>query len=394
MAEIVPPSNQRIFHCPHCDGKITIPRNLPPTTGPCPLCGGIITSPADDTESVDDTASNPTRTERSVIIDPEEQRSILPAFLTLGIVAALIGGIIWYAAKESKKVAASNSGVVKKVDPVLNEAHYLREGWKAEATRVLTSFLQATTVKDKLPFVLNGAELATKMEETYGGGLIVDTNTPIGDFLPSDLSESDTGRGLFLMIYDQPAGLEMKEFFRPLASLEVQYGLEEADLLLSTVANVGNFSSEPLKILAFFKRTPEGLKLDWELFIQNKYRTLKNFIDLPELGQKKVFRVIISEDVPDQTTAPIGTRTYRLVDPANTADGPKVNVTVDSEIGRAINPINWRGTEGGQPITQSATVELTWAGTAKMPVLTISRFICWEFIGLGGLETPAAAEKK
>ena len=30
----------------HCNGRILIPRDLPPTTGPCPHCGGVITSPA------------------------------------------------------------------------------------------------------------------------------------------------------------------------------------------------------------------------------------------------------------------------------------------------------------------------------------------------------------
>jgi hypothetical protein len=196
------------------------------------------------------------------------------------------------------------------------------------------------------------------------------------------------------MIYDQPPQFEMKEFFRPLASLEVQYGVDEADLLLSTLALVGNFAMEPLRVHAFFKRNPEGLKLDWEIFAQTKYRTLQNFVELPEVGQTNVFRVFIVEDVPDKGRAVTGTRTYRVADTANSSDSARVNVNVDSDTGRALSIINWRGAKESRPITKTATVELKWVGEATAPELEISRFICWEFLGLGGQETPATAANK
>ena len=41
-------NNQREFRCKHCEGKILIPKDLPPTTGPCPHCGEVITSVADE----------------------------------------------------------------------------------------------------------------------------------------------------------------------------------------------------------------------------------------------------------------------------------------------------------------------------------------------------------
>jgi hypothetical protein len=146
---------------------------------------------------------------------------------------------------------------------------------------------------------------------------------------------------------------------------------------------------EPLRVHAFFKRSPEGLKLDWEIFAQTKYRTFQNFVELPGIGQSAVFRVFIVEDVPDKGRAVAGTRSYRLADPANSGDTARVNVKIDSEIGSTLSIINWRGTGENQPITRTATVELRWLGENHAPELVISRFICWEFLGLGGEETPA-----
>jgi hypothetical protein len=198
-----------------------------------------------------------------------------------------------------------------------------------------------------------------------------------------------------MMVFDQPPQFDMKEFFRPLASLEVQYGLDEADLLLSTLARVGNFAMEPLRVHAFFKRTPQGLKLDWETFAQTKYRTLQSFLVLPEAGVSGVFRVFIIEDVPDKNRLEMGTRTYRVADPANSSsDTARINVAVDSEIGRTLSIINWRGTRESRPISRTATMELRWTGDPAEPKLEIGRFICWEFLGLGGdSQAPTAAIK-
>ena len=162
-------------------------------------------------------------------------------------------------------------------DPAVNEANYIRIGWQKDAYQLLRGYMAATDTQGKIPFILNGEQLAPKIEEFYGGGVIVDSDTPPEAFSIYELSEEDRKRGLFMMIYDQPPQFDMKEFFRPLASLEVQYGVDEADLLLSTLARVGNFAMEPLRVHAFFKRTPEGLKLDWEIFAQTKYRTLPEF---------------------------------------------------------------------------------------------------------------------
>lgn len=469
------PSNQREFHCNHCKGKILIPKDLPPTTGPCPHCSGVITSPADDipvtpaleslkttppvteieapplepttvrsapvaipeppplepppvksppaaipqppplqqapakSEAVD-SATIPPDSEKSIYSPPPEpipskkikssntrkadRSGLIPAMLVLLALGLAGGGIVYFAAQEMGKNVEPPAVVTTIGDPAVLEANYIRIGWQKDAYQLLHDYMAATDPAGKTPFILGGEALAPKIEEFYGGSEIMDSDSPAEAFSIYELSEEDRKRGLFMMIYDQPPQFEMKEFFRPLASLEVQYGVDEADLLLSTLARVGNFAMEPLRVHAFFKRTPQGLKLDWEIFVQTKYRTLQNFVELPEVGHSGVFRVFIVEDVPEKGRAVAGTRTYRVADPANTGDTARVNVKVDSETGRALSLINWRGTKENRPITRTATVELKWTGQPDAPILEISRFICWEFIGLGGEEPATTASTK
>lgn len=319
---------------------------------------------------------------------PAKQRSgLIPAMLVLLGLVAIGGTAVFFASKELDRNVDSPMAKASAGDPSATETSYIRIGWQKDAYQVLAGYMAATEAKGKLPYVLNGPQLEKKIEDFYGGGMIVDTDTPAETFSVYELSEEDRRRGLFMMIYDQPPQFDMKEFFRPLASLEVQYGVDEADLLLSTLARVGNFAMEPLRVHAFFKRTPEGLKLDWEIFAQTKYRTFQNFVELPEPGHTGVFRVFVVEDVPDKGKAVAGTRTYRLVDPANTTDIARVNVNVDSDAGKELTRINWRGTAENRPITRTATVELKW----NEDTLEISRFICWEFLGLGGEDSASTA---
>jgi len=510
MSDPSKPVNQRDFRCNHCNGKIMIPWDLPPTTGPCPHCGGIITSPAlqstlppapaspmpvaaateppgrpaplpvsmpapvpvappaiiplpveTQTPPVShipaprstplpvpaeapvaqpvspDSISQKTRSAISdeppaiplraqgALVPPQEaeaapiaeksvgsessppnKMSILIPLITILLLLVAIGAVIFYLVLKTQNEAPTPAPNIlpkgqaqpQKADaqapsPV-TEAQYLRIGWQKDASDTLQRFIAAQTADQKLPFIINGEQLAQKVDAFYGGTRINDSDTPAETFSAVELSDEDKKRGLFLMTYDQDAQFALKEFFRPLAPLEVQYGLWEPDLLLSTVAMVENFAMEPLRVHAFFRRTPSGMKLDWETFVQTKYRTFETFVGLPEPGLKGVFRVLILEDVPEQGHGEKDTRTYRLIDPANKGDTQRVDVKVDSDIGRILSPLNWRGTQETRPNTKTATVELAWTGSANNPQLELSRFICWEFLGLGGETTATAVAPK
>ncbi|MGD7652301.1 MAG: hypothetical protein ACQCXQ_03730 [Verrucomicrobiales bacterium] len=517
MTDSNTPSDKREFRCEHCNGKILIPHDLPPTTGPCPHCSKTITSPGPPqaplgsfpspklsqpvlsqpaptqptpaqaspipaapsplTPTTQVTPAAPQQAAKSTIPTPrptgqapagnplhspaqpipaaqsanpvqspaplanpdpkstgpakneptgpaknepkpaakridipqnspqpankrkssQAGSKILPVLLVLLLLLAVTGSAIFFAFEDIKKlIMPGHADTIPSPNDSPNtalEANYLRIGWQDDAYQVLADYIAGTTVEEKLPHILNPEALASRMEDFYGGGVIIDSDTPASVFSPYELSLEDRKRGLFMMIYDQPPQFEMREFFRPLASLEVQYGLDEADILLSTLAKVDNFAMEPLRVHAFFKRTENGLKLDWEVFSQTKYRTLQSFVELPEVGQKETFRVFVVEDVPDPKELEIGTRTYRVSDPANITDTARVNVKVDSEPGRALSLINWRDTENSKPIVRTATIELEWTGDPADPTLRISNFVCWEFLGLGGQAAPSAASR-
>ena len=312
----------------------------------------------------------------------------------LGLFALILagGGAVYYISQQMGTKVDPPNLAGSPEDQNIREANYLRIGWQKEAYDVLGKFIAGKSVESKAPYIYNSEQLRPKMENFYGAApFINDSDTPADSFSVQELSEEDRKRGIFMLTYDQPPQLALREFFRPLASLEVQYGVDEADILLSTMARVSNFAMEPVRVHAFFKRGDKGLKLDWEIFAQTKYRMFQGFVEFPDSGHSEVFRVLMVEDVPDKGQGVTGTRTYRLSDPANPTDSARVNVKLDSEIGRALSIINWRGTKQGTPTTRTATVELEWTGEKESPVMEIKRFICWEFLGLGGKEIPSTA---
>ena len=417
----IAPDQNREFRCVHCQGLIRIPAGLPSTTGPCPHCSEIITSPSPEggvglqppaadfltevrRETVESDAAEAGATGGDPHQDADEDvprrhsRLAIPLGLLGVLLAVSVGG--WLAIREMSN--APRPVLKNKVltdSDALREAEYVRSGWKKDAYAVLEEFMSAKSAKDKIPHVLRGESLAKEILEFYGDGEINDSDTPASAFSEFNLPKSDRERGLFLLSYDQPPQLSMKDFFRPLASLEVQYGLEEADMLLTSVARVSNFAMDPIRVHAFFRRTGDGLKLDWETFAQTKYRRLGGYFLDPQIGSKKVFRVLIAEDVPEKRFSALKSRTYRITDPVHFEDTARVVIPVDSDVARALATINWVGIENRVPQTRTATVELEWRGDVDDPQLSISRFICWEFLGLGGqLEetgrtTPATGEK-
>lgn len=404
--------NPRVFHCHHCNGKIKIPQDLPPTTAPCPHCGQATTSPplelsiAPVRTSVDPTSPPPAPPAIQPVIQPRaeapapiavnrprskppsESRPLAPLILIFGALILAAAATLFYVSKEMRRTPEP-----RPVDSVtseeIRESKYLQDGWQEDAYQVLSQFIAAETTEEKLKHIFAPSTRTDRLRQFYGDQRIDDTGTPAESFTVQELQLEDRKRGIFLLTYDQPPQFRMRDFFRPLAPLEVQWELEEADLLLTTMSRLSNFAMEPLRIQAFFKRTPAGLKLDWDIFIQTKFRTLWEFINNPQPGQAAVFRVVASEDVPAQGRDVPGYRTYRLTDPANHGDSVRVSLAVDSEIGGILSAINWRGTQDGTPIARTATVELAW-DQAETPSIILQRFICWEFLGLGG-EEPSSA---
>ncbi len=314
--------------------------------------------------------------------------------LTILMLILGAGGVVLFMANEMGRNIPAPRISLSENEISLSDASYLRNGWQKEAYPLLRNFIAASSCENKLPYILNADTLAPMIAQFYGTSVINDADTPADGFSIFELSMDDRKRGIFLMTYEQLTHLKPDDFFKPLASAEVQAGIADAGLLQNTMTRADNDTMDPVKVFAFFKRVPEGLKLDWEVFAQSKYRTFLNFVEMPAPGRSAVFRTFIVEDYPDNKHLEAGTRTYRLFDISNRSDSARVNVMVDSKIGRSLSVINWRDTKENKPGTRTVTLELKWSGEPAAPVLEISRFICWEFLGLGGEENPKPASTK
>lgn len=289
---------------------------------------------------------------------------IIPVLLLLFFLILAGGGAMYYFLSEQKDASAGMELPIKTVSPKapgISDPNYIRIGWQADAYRTLGAFIEGSGVEAKLPHIRDAESLRPKMDLLYGDAAINDKDIPAKSFAVRELPPEIHKRGIFMLNYPAPP-----ESTKP-------------------------GTDKPPQVFALFKWTNEGLKLDWEIFTQTKYRTFRKFAEQPKIGARGTFRVLIAEDQPPKGQVGTETRTYLIKDPANLGDLARVNVKVKSPNGKELSAINWIGTKDGKPITRTATVELEWAGTPDKPVLSMRRFICWEFLGLGGTEIPATA---
>jgi len=264
--------------------------------------------------------------------------------------------------------------------------NFLRDGWKAHSTNTLTGFLRAGSLEQKSGFVLGSESRLEEMRKFYGAEKKIDeSDTPIELFSHFDLDIADKRRGLFLMQYERPVQYDIKEFFRPVAPLEVQHRLEEPGLLLSAFADRENFAMAPVRVMTFFKEVDGKLRLDWDVYTQTKYRALRFFATYPQPGQSKVFRVMTREVLPAvQPDEGTQHRYFRFSDPAHVQDHVDVPVAADATPGRILADLAWINLPGREAQNRYATVELGWTQDEE-PQVILRKVICWEFLGLGGV---------
>jgi hypothetical protein len=389
MSEFSQFSQQRDFHCPQCNGRIVIPSDLPPTTGPCPHCQATITSPKpvvhapdiqedlkpvveniptpapapipaqSSPEKIDD---NPKEVieyhaaKKSDKSDKSTKRSN-PITLILIFILLLIclGGGAYFVINMLKAKSKTDSPTP------------INQPTKQSTNPTLQKYLAATTLDEKLNFVYDAEELRPKIEAFYIQHAINETNTPASAFSMIQLPEIDSKKGFILLAYNQPAAVPPNEPGQP----------------PSTSAP----TAEHVKILAFLKETEAGVKLDWEVFAQTRYRTFSNFIKTPASGKSEVFRVLITRETEEEvSTAAKPDLSFLISDPIHSSDSVKIDPDPNSQAGQALSRLVLESTKQAGLAQRTATIELTWTGDPKNPKLEIKRFICWEFLGLGGKE--------
>ncbi len=187
------------------------------------------------------------------------------------------------------------------------------------------------------------------------------------------------------MQYERPAQYDIREFFRPVAPLEIQHRLKEPDLLLSAFAARENFAMQPVRVMAFFKEVDNKLLLDWDVYTQTKYRTLRHFATYPLPGVSRVFRVMAREVLPaSQGVDSSQHRYFRFSDPAHAQDNVDVVVAAETALGRIFSELAWINLPDREAQNRYATVELAWT-QEENPQVILRKVICWEFLGLGGV---------
>jgi hypothetical protein len=394
MSELFETPQERDFHCPECSGRIVIPSNLPATTGPCPHCQATITSPEPlivdalppqeqpDPEPVVVTSPppvekssppvevSPTVEESSPPVEessPEEPEEISPAtpeksvkrkssaslLLLLVLLLVALGGGAYFLMGYFKDKDTETAG--------FNQPN------KAVVNPTLQKYLAASTLEEKLNYVYNADELRPKIEAFYKERAISEAGTPANAFSMIKLPAKDSKKGFILFFYDKSASKAL-------------------DSTPQNPANTPTSAGKRIKILAFMKETEKGVKLDWEIFAQTRYRTFNDFINTPEIGKSEVFRLTVTTKKPEESAVGNPTITYELADPAYSYDKTKITPDPNSQAGQALASLIAESAKDTEPVQQTATIELTWTGDKSSPKLEIKRFICWQFLNLGGKE--------
>ena len=425
MSRITAPAARR-FHCDSCRGEIEIPFDLPSTTAPCPHCGTSVLSPpppevfpetlarkapslrGSEVEKEKDTEG----LEASSLEDisepeyhsvhgfggqaPRQKKRGHPILVFLGalvMVAGALASLVFLNNNEAgglvpalEKPTHDKEDLPEPQKSVLTREDFIGEGWKIKAAESLRGFLGARSAKAKSNYVINGVDILDEMERFYAGAEEVDeSDTPAESFVFQQLDIADRRRGLFLMRFERSSQIQMSDFFRPVATLEVQQGVEEPDLLLSALASKERFSAEPVRVMSFFKEKDEKLLLDWHVYTQTKYRLFKHFINTPRPGSEGVFRLMVREALPLglSTEASEGVRFFRFSDPAFGHDRVTVTVPNAEANGQILSDVAWINIPGKRDQNRYATVRLRWTDEEESRI-TLDEIVCWEFLGLGG----------
>jgi hypothetical protein len=218
-----------------------------------------------------------------------------------------------------------------------------------EARGTMRRFLSATSWEEKLAFVVNPGQVASKMKEYYkANGLEQGVHAEDFENCLDLMSEIDVRRGVACLA--RPQKSEFSFSANPVAKLDPR----------QTISGSAG--------LYFFRHG----KLDWETYIQQEQGSLRNFLKEPRSGTG-VFRVVLNR--VDSASGSGGA--VVLSDPSIV---PQALEQIDlAQLPSAISHVMMGLTPGKFRL---ATVELTWSNQA-IPTLNFSGLVCWESRGVG-----------
>jgi len=252
---------------------------------------------------------------------------------------------------EPPEVDPSELPVIEGELEAFDEEAFLAGGWKTQASEVLSGFMASTDYEQMSGHVIEPERVSRLLR-----ALQREPNKPwaglsAGDFNHVELSDADRDRGIFLMLREvsgeDPATAATRSY-------------------------------------AFFRRTDDGLKLDLETFVQTTSNSFQRFVAHPQPGLTRVFRVFITEDPTTADAADANHRSFIITGLANFNAAARIRITNESPVGRMLASVAFTADGGSRRIMRNATVELRWTDQPENSNIELSRFICWEFLGLGG----------
>jgi hypothetical protein len=409
---------QRSFNCHACKGIIYIPLNLPPTVAPCPHCGTQVSSPPPPNPFAATPVTLPPSPEvpsaPAVVIPPVRTRSaasdsssgpsvsqssskasvFTPAFwiVALLLVAISCGGgwMLWNEYKSQQSLVVDQENEPNSDNEDYSKKLYYTEGWKIEAEATLSAFIKATTPEEKASHVIGGMETLTRLRKLYGEKVMTESLSSAETFYGVSVRGESEKTNIFLMTHHRPKQFCMNKFFRPLITSEKLHGIEELDDLTESLSNIEHFTMPRHTIQAYFKKTDQGMRLDWDIYAQTRFQTLKNFMEKTTAGSSQEFRVIIyQESISSENRHNKENFYYRVCDPAHIEDNFLISQRRDSSIVSELNKLHVVGSVSKETKIETATVVLEHDGNGNTH---IKKFVCWEFAGLGGVSEALKAQ--
>jgi len=203
---------------------------------------------------------------------------------------------------------------------------------------------------------------------------------------PGSLSEEDLRRGILLLLYQTTIESAPSPGI-PRLPAGMQLAPNPAGVFAASSATDGPRPRTPRRALAFFRQDSQRIRLDWEVFIQTWDRSLAAFRD-GRLGDGPMrFRVVIVRGAPTPESAgPTPSENFCLLDPLHAQD--MIQIKVDSSAAPA--------PQLAAMLAQNPdAASKPWAATLDLKrdpqtgLIYVHRFVCHEFLGLGGVSSAA-----
>lgn len=232
-------------------------------------------------------------------------------------------------------------------------------GWGEGAQAAWKAFLEAKSVEEKLPHVLDAVRVAPVMQAYYAQRPGLDVSLVGRAFSPMPGTPEDRQRGILVLGSAPKAAGErpMLVFLRtaPPGRNEAEQGPPKAPFLI-----------------------------DWETFVQERDGLVEDFLN-DTTAPKRTFRLAVERaHVFEGGGLGAGATEreamgFRLRTPSGVSMGRVAALFPDSPIhARLASQLRWG-------MTAYATLQLAWeVASDETPQLRVADFVCWHFPGLGG----------